>query len=385
VHPVTRAPSSSLPPTQIPIIDLAAEYQSLRAPIQEALERVLASGLFILGRETQYFEQELAAYNQVTFAIGVNSGTDAILLALRALGIGPGDEVIVPAMSFIATVEPIVLLGARPVFADIDPVTYNIDAAQAAKKVTAKTKALIAVHLYGQPADMDALVSLTRTHKIALVEDMAQAISAEFDGKKVGTFGVAACLSFFPTKNLGAYGDGGAVLTSDAQMAQRLCRLREHGAAIKYQHEEVGYNSRLDELQAAILRVKLPYLDRWNHERAELAQKYTALLGDAVTVPACGPKRKHIYHLYSIQTPRRDGLRQYLSERGIATGLHYPVPLHLQTALRQFGGQKGDYPVAEQLAQRVLSLPLYPQMTLDQLQTVAMSVRDFFRTAPASR
>jgi len=362
----------------VPIIDLGKEYRSLKKEIDAAVGEVLASGSYILGSQTERFEKELAAYCAASHAVGVNSGTDALLIALRSLDVGPGDEVLLPAMSFIATAEPVVQLKATPVFVDIDPLSLTIDPGLAAKKISAKTKAIIAVHLYGQCADMQALTALSRERNIPLIEDMAQAIGAEFEGKKAGGFGTLACLSFFPTKNLGACGDGGAVVTSSNVLAERLRRLRNHGAQVKYHHEEIGYNTRLDELQAAILRVKLRRLDEWNDERRAHARKYHRLLaGAALTLPEEIPGRKHVYHLYSVQTPRRDELKAFLEKRRIAAGLHYPSPLHLQPALRFLGHREGDFPNSERLARRTLSLPLYAQMTDEDLRSVAGAVRDY--------
>jgi dTDP-4-amino-4,6-dideoxygalactose transaminase len=364
----------------IPIIDLGREYADISAEANPAVQRVLLSGTYILGPESTAFEQELAAYSQVKDAIGVNSGTDAILLALRALDIGPGDEVIVPAMTFIATAEPVAQLGAVPVLVDIDPVTYTMNPALLEKKITAKTRAIIVVHFYGQSADLKPILALANSRKIPVIEDMAQALGAEYDGRKVGSFGALSCLSFFPTKNLGACG----VMTSSPELAKRVRLLRNHGAFIKYQHEEIGYNTRLDEIQAAILRIKLRRLDAWNAQRREWADLYATLLkGVSVVCPAEAPGRKHIYHLYSIQSKRRDALRIALEKQGIATGLHYPAPLHLQAALKSLNGKHGDFPVSEQLAERTVSLPLYAQMTRPQVETVAAAVREF-EQAPIS-
>jgi len=367
---------------RVPIIDLGKEYAELRSELDPAISEVLLSGSYILGKKTEQLERQIASYCGARHAIGVNSGTDAITIALRALDIGPGDEVLVPSMSFIATAEPVALLGARPVFVDIDLTTYAIDPASVAAKITAKTKALIVVHLYGQPADLRPLLDITQKHKLALIEDMAQAIGSEYEGKKVGSFGTIACVSFFPTKNLGAYGDGGAVLTPDDRLAQRIRRLRNHGAAVKYHHEEVGYNSRLDELQAAILSIKLNYLDRWNDKRRQLAADYSRrLAGLPITLPQEAASRKHIYHLYSIRAAKRDALRQFLEQRQIATGLHYPMPLHLQPAFSGLGGRKGEFPNGERLAAETLSLPLYPQMEKGDVEYVAEAVRRFFTSS----
>jgi len=366
---------------QVPITDLGLEYETIRQELDPLLQKILRSGSYVLGQEVAEFEKELAAYLGVPHAAGINSGTDAILLALRALNIGPGDDVIVPAMSFFATVEPIIHLGARPVFVDIDPVSYAIDAAAAAARITSRTKAIIVVHLYGLPADMKTLSELAAGHKLPLVEDMAQAIGSSFGSKKIGSWGTIACLSFYPTKNLGACGDAGAVLTSSDTLHERVKSLRNHGAVIKYHHEEVAYNSRLDEIQAAILRLKLRHLDTWNEKRRALAREYqSGLNGLPITLPSEIPGRDHVFHLYSILSDRRDALKIFLQEHGISTGLHYPVPLHLLPALKSLGHQEKDFPQSERLAKQTLSLPLYPFMTSDDVAYVSQVVRTFFQT-----
>lgn len=366
----------------VPLYNLGREYELIRQELDPLLAQVLSSGAYVLGPETERFEKELAAYCQVRHAIGVNSGTDAVGLAAHAVGIKPGDEVIVPAMTFIGSIESILLQGARPVFVDIDPAAYVLDPAEVRKKISPKTKAIIAVHLYGMPADLHALGAIARDARIPLIEDMAQAIGCELDGRKIGGFGTLACLSFYPTKNLGACGDGGAVLTSDDELAVRVRQLRNHGAKIKYRHEEPAYNTRLDEIQAAILRVKLRRLDAWNEQRRRLALEYSRRLSDQpVALPREIPGRKHTYHIYAIQTPRRDALRDFLQKRGIATALHYPIPLHLLPALRPFGGREGDYPHSEQLAGQMLSLPLHPHLTPADVEYVADAIGDFFKTS----
>jgi dTDP-4-amino-4,6-dideoxygalactose transaminase len=371
--------TASVAPRQIPIADLGREYETLKSELDPLLQKVLRSGSYVLGQEVSQFENDLAAYLGVGQAIGVNSGTDAILLALRALNIGPGDEVIVPVMSFFATVEPIILLGAKPVFVDIDPVSYGIDAAAVAARISPRTKAIVAVHLYGLPADVKALAELASNQKVPLVEDMAQAIGSSYGAKKIGAYGDLACVSFYPTKNLGACGDAGAVLTSSNTLAERVKSLRNHGAKIKYHHDEVAYNSRLDELQAAILRVKLRHLDSWNEMRKALACEYRSLLeGLPVTLPQEIPGREHVFHLYSIQSDRRDALKVFLQERGISTGLHYPVPLHLLPALKSFGHHENDFPRGERLARQTLSLPLHPYMSSEDVAYVVQTIRSFF-------
>ena len=365
---------------QVPITDLGREYETIQSELDPLLQKILRSGSYVLGQEGARFEKELASYLSVRHAAGVNSGTDAILIALRALNIGTGDEVIVPAMSFFATVEPIILLGAKPVFADIDPISYAIDPSAAAARITPRTKAIIVVHLYGLPADMKALSALAVQHKLPLVEDMAQAIGSSFESRKIGSWGDIACLSFYPTKNLGACGDAGAVLTSSDTLAERVASLRNHGAKVKYFHDEVAYNSRLDEIQAAVLRLKLRHLDVWNEKRRMLARGYSAALkGLPITLPTEIAGRHHVFHLYSIQSDRRDELKSYLQEHGIATGLHYPIPLHLLPALKFMGHHENDFPNGERLARQTLSLPLYAFMTMDEVSYVADTVRAFFQ------
>jgi len=364
----------------VPITDLGLEYDAIKAELVPLLQKILRSGSYVLGPEVGQFEKELAAYLGVKHAVGVNSGTDAILIALRALDVGAGDEVILPAMSFFATVEPIILLGARPVFVDIDPVSYAIDPVAAAARITSRTKAIMAVHLYGLPADLPALSTLAAKHHIPLVEDMAQAIGAACGSKKAGAWGEMACLSFYPTKNLGACGDAGAVLTSSDTLAERVKSLRNHGAKVKYHHEEVAYNSRLDEIQAAVLRLKLRRLEAWNEKRRTLAHEYTARLqGLPVTLPIEVPERHHVFHLYSIATERRDELKAFLQKQGISTGLHYPIPLHLLPALKTLAHREGDFPVSEKLARQTISLPLYPFMSVQDVRDVADAVRQFFQ------
>ena len=370
--------SSSIKRT-IPITDLGLEYESIKKELTPVLEKILRSGSYVLGPELAQFEKELASYLGVGHAVGVGNGTDAVMLALKALNIGPGDEVIVPAMTFFATIEPIVHLGAKPVFVDIDPVSYAIDASSVVSKIMTRTKAIITVHLYGQPADMKSLSILAKERRIPLVEDMAQAIGSSFEGKKIGSWGDISCLSFYPTKNLGACGDAGAVLTSNEPLAERVRSLRNHGAKVKYQHEEVAYNSRLDEIQAAVLRLKLKHLDAWNEKRRALAAEYNhALEGLPITLPKELPGRRHVYHLYSIQSDRRDNLKTYLQEHGISTGLHYPIPLHLLPALQSLGHRESDFPVSAKLAKQPLSLPLYPYMTSADITYVADAIRSFF-------
>lgn len=363
----------------IPIIDLAAEYRELKSELQPAVNAILESGRFILGPEGEAFERELAAFHGVPGAVGVNSGTDALVLALRALDIGPGNDVIMPAFSFFATAEAVSLVGARPVFADIDPQTYLLSAEAARRHLTHHTKAIMAVHLYGLCAGADALASVAREHRLALIEDNAQAIGATWKGKNAGSFGDAAGLSFFPTKNLGAYGDAGAVLCSTPKRSERVKALRNHGSLVRYEHVEIGYNSRLDELQAAILRIKLRHIHAWNETRRQLAQAYReGLKGLPIGLPVEPEGARHVYHLFTIRVNERDALREHLARAGIASAVHYPKPMHLQPAMKRYGGQPGDCPEAESASREVLSLPLYPQLSDAQVDGVVRAIRSFY-------
>lgn len=362
----------------LPLVDLRAQYAAIRAEVQAAIDAVLESMQLILGPNVHAFEAEFAAYCEASHAVGVGSGTEALALALRAAGIGPGDEVITVAHTFFADCEAIVQVGAQPVFVDVQPDTQTMDPASFAAAITSRTRAVIPVHLYGQPADMDEIVAIARRHGLFVLEDACQAHGARYRGQRVGTLGHAAAFSFYPGKNLGAYGDGGAVVTNDAQLAERVRRLRDHGAVRKYEHYDIGGTGRLDELQAAVLRVKLRYLDAWNARRAAAAAAYTAGLADtAVTPPVVRDDRTHVFHLYAVQAPRRDALRAYLAEQGIATGMHYPIPCHLQPAAREWSAGPGSLPVTERLAARTLSLPLFPEITDAQIARVVAAVRAF--------
>lgn len=355
----------------IPLLDLVAQYNAIKPEIDQAIQQVLTSGKFILGPNEHAFEEEVAAYLGVKHAIGVASGTDALIIALRAVGVGPGDEVIVPAYSFFATAGAVLTVGARPVFVDIDPDTYLIDTQQAEAAVTDRTKAILPVHLYGQPADMDEILALAARHSLKVIEDNAQAFGAEYKGRKTGSIGDLGCLSFFPSKNLGGYGDGGMVTTNDDTLAEKVRMLRTHGWKKKYFPEMLGYNSRLDELQAAVLRVKLKYVDGWNEQRRVIAQDYSRrLLEIGLKGPAEAPDRKHVYHLYMVRFQERGAVQKKLKEAGIASDIYYPQPLHLAEPCRSLGWQPGDLPVAEQASQETLALPLYPDLSMAQLEEV---------------
>ncbi|MEE9584420.1 MAG: DegT/DnrJ/EryC1/StrS family aminotransferase, partial [Candidatus Brocadiales bacterium] len=359
------------------LIDLEAQHQVIQEEVWAAMRDVIENSAFILGRHVKEFEDGFAGFCNARFAIGVASGTDALILVLRALGIGPGDEVVTVPNTAFPTAEAITLSGARVVFADIGPETLNIDPGAAEKKITKKTRAIMPVHLYGQPVEMEELKELCQSYNLLLIEDAAQAHGAEYKGQRVGTLGDAACFSFYPAKNLGAYGDGGAVVTNDERIADKVRMLRDHGRHEKYCHEIEGYNSRLDALQAAILSVKLKYLDGWNEKRRQHAQYYDKLLSSVKNVITTKvlDKAKPVYHLYVIRVRDRDLLRKKLKEENIDTGIHYPIPLHLQPALAYLGQGKGSFPMAEEAASTVLSLPLYPEMTKEQIETVVAAVK----------
>ncbi len=350
------------------------------------MQTVLDSGIFILGPNVMALEEEVASYLGVRYAIGVASGTDALVLTLRAYGIGFGDEVIVPAYTFFATAEAVSQAGGTPIFVDIDHRTYNIDGAQLEAKVTSRTKAIIPVHLYGHPADMDPILELAKRRRLRIIEDNAQSMGAEYKGRKTGAFGHAGCLSFFPSKNLGAYGDGGMIVTDDPLLADAVRKLRTHGWGTKYHPEMIGFNSRLDELQAAILRVKLKHLDAWNELRRRAAGKFLELLaGVDVELPWEAPYAKHVYHVYIIRVKQRKTLQEHLRSVGIATGLYYPLALHRLEPYRHLGYCPDTFPEAERAAQETLAVPMYPEMKDKQIQAVASGVREGLELAEFRR
>jgi dTDP-4-amino-4,6-dideoxygalactose transaminase len=363
----------------VPQLDLTAQYAAIGAEIRTAIERVLASQHFILGSEGAAFEQEIAQLCGVTHGVGVASGTEALILALRVCGVQAGDEVVIPPFTFVATGSAISALGAKPVFADIRPDTYNIDPWDLARRVTKKTKAIIAVHLYGLACDMDTILNFARAHNLRVIEDNAQSIGASYKGRRTGSLGDAACMSFYPTKNLGAYGDAGMVVTNSDEAAARLRTLRNHGQSAKYVSSEAGWNSRLDEIQAAILRVKLRHLPEWQRARQAHAAAFTKLLlGIPCIMPPLIPEGyEHVFHQYTIRVERRDALMKYLSERKIGCSVYYPVPLHLQPLYASLGHKAGDFPHAERAAQEVLSLPMFPELRPEQVTRVAESVAEF--------
>jgi dTDP-4-amino-4,6-dideoxygalactose transaminase len=362
----------------VPMVDLKAQHDRIRADLESAIARVLDSSAFINGEDCALFEKEFAAYCGAEAACGVANGTDALTVCLRAYGVGPGDEVVTVANTFIGTGEAIVLNGARPVFVDVDPVTYTMDAGRLEKAITPRTKLVVPVHLYGHPADMRAIVEIASRHGLPVLEDAAQAVGAEEGGRRVGTLGHAATFSFYPAKNLGAIGDGGMVVSNDASFVARVRQIANHGGgAHKYDNLVVGTNSRLDTVQAAVLRVKLRHLDTWNAERRERAAAYSKALAGvpSVVLPRERDGARSAWHLYTVRTPDRDGVQAHLRSRGIATAVHYPRPIHLQPAMAAAGGRPGDLPVSEALCRDVLCLPLYPEMTFETLTRVAAEVR----------
>ena len=367
----------------VPLLDLQAQYASVRDGVQQAVERVLASQRFVLGDEVRQLETSIAEYCQTKHAVGCASGSDALLLALMALDVKAGDEVITTPFSFFATAAAVVRLGARPVFVDIDPRTYNIDTSRVAGAITPRTKVIMPVHIYGQCAQMDPLLDLGKRRGIAVIEDAAQAIGATDNARRAGSMGLMGCFSFYPTKNLGGAGDGGIITTSDDQAAQRLKRLRTHGGATEYAHEEVGINSRLDELQAAVLRVKLTSLDKWSNERSRKAEFYTQLLNDAdlsfpLVTPQVRPDGRHIFHQYVIRVPgNRDALMEHLKAHNVGTKVYYPIPLHEQECFSYLGYKRGDFPETEAAAREMFALPAYPELTEAQQVHVVQSIKGF--------
>ncbi len=371
------ASSSAGSKMTVPLLDLKAQYASIRPEVDQAVKSVIDSARFIGGPEITALEEEIARYSQCAHAIGVASGTDALILAIRALGVGYGDEVIVPTYSFIATAGAVANCGAKPIFVDIDPATYNIDPQAIEKAVTPRTKAVIIVHLYGQCCDMDAVLEVCGRHGIPVIEDAAQAIGSEWKGRRAGSMGTLGCFSFFPSKNLGAMGDGGMVTSQDPALADRVRLLKEHGGRPKYYHAIIGTNSRLDALHAAVLRVKLRHLDSWSEGRARNAAIYNRLFeGSRVVTPRHDPRTRHIYNQYVIRVADRDKVRKELTERGIGTEIYYPVPFHLQKCFAGHGHSEGDFPHAEAAARDTLALPIYPELTQEQIEYVATSVRE---------
>lgn len=376
--------------TKIPLLDLKAQHDPLRAKLLAAMEKVMDSQAFIMGPEVKTLEERVAAYSQTKHAVGVSSGTDALLIALMALGIEPGDEVIVPDYSFFATAGVVSRLGAKPVFIDIDPRTYNIDTAKIAAAITPKTRVIIAVHLFGQCADMDPILDIAKRRNLKVIEDAAQAIGSEYkDGKRAGSMGDIGCFSFFPSKNLGGFGDGGMVVTNDDALAERMRILRVHGAKPKYYHKIIGGNFRLDTIQAAVVNVKLDYLDEWTKKRQGNAAHYrklfvaSGLTEKTVSLPEAvyeGSKAKHhhIYNQYCIRVPKRDELRESLQKQGIGCEVYYPVPFHLQECFQDLGYARNDFPQSQAAARESLALPIYPELTPAQIEAVVEAVRKHY-------
>ena len=374
------------PPPGVPLLDLGRQHTPLKAEIAAALERVCASGWFVLGPDVKQLEKNVAEYCQAEHAVGCASGSDALLLALMACEVGPGDEVILPSFTFFATASSVTRLGARPVFADIEPGSFNIDPAAVEPLVTPATKAILPVHLFGQCAEMDVICRIARTADAVVIEDVAQAIGTELDGRRAGSLGEIGCFSFYPTKNLGGAGDGGMLTTTSPELADKLELLRGHGMRPRYYHEVVGVNSRLDSFQAAVLNVKMPHLDRWTAMRGANADRYTALFGEAgldglLGLPRCGPRRRHVWNQYVIRVPdgRRDTLRAFLSEAKIGSEIYYPLGLHQQKCFRWLGYGPGDLPETDRAAAEVLALPIFPELTAGEQKTVVDRIAAFFR------
>jgi dTDP-4-amino-4,6-dideoxygalactose transaminase len=376
---MSAQPHASSLPEPIPQLDLAAQYAAIGAEIRAAVETVMSSQQFVLGREGAALESEIASLCGVAHGVGVASGTDALILALRACGVKTGDEVLLPPFTFVATGSAVSALGAKPVFADVRPDTYNIDPAELERRVTPRTRAIIVVHLYGLPADMDPILAFARARKLPIIEDNAQAIGASYKGRPTGSLGDAACISFYPTKNLGAYGDAGMVITNSQEIAARLRTLRNHGQTEKYVSAEPGWNSRLDEMQAAILRVKLRHLPEWQRVRQAHAAEYSRLFSQTpgVMPPLAPDGYEHVFHQYTIRVEHRDALQQFLAQRKIGNAVYYPVPLHLQPIYAPLGHKPGDFPHSERAAQEVLSLPMYPELRSEQITRVANAVAEF--------
>ena len=360
---------------KIPLCDLKAQYQSIQGEIDDAIKSVIARTNFIQGEDVRLLEKEFAAYSGASFGVAASSGTDALHLALLALGVGPGDEVITTPMTFTATAEPVCYCGARPVLVDIDPDTFNIDPRRIEAAITPRTKVIMPVHLYGRPADMDPILEVAKRHGLAVLEDAAQAHGAEYRGRRAGSMGIAGCFSFYPGKNLGAYGDAGMIVTSDERLASWCSMMADHGRTEKYSHEAVGYGKRMDTMQAAILRVKLRHLEEWTKARLETVEAYNRMLSGVVETPYDPEWAGSVYHQYVIRVPKRDRVFAQMKEAGIGVGIHYPIPLHLQPAYAYLGYGRGDFPESERAADSVLSLPLFPEMTAEQQQYVVDELR----------
>ncbi|MGB8657345.1 MAG: DegT/DnrJ/EryC1/StrS family aminotransferase [Candidatus Zixiibacteriota bacterium] len=367
---------------QVNFVDLKAQYQTIKPEIDQAIEGVISNTAFVLGKAVEDFEKKFATYCGVKYCLGINSGTSALIMALQALGIGEGDEVITTPNTFIATAEAISLVGAKPVFVDIEEKSYNLDPTKLEGAITGKTKAVIPVHLYGQPADMDPILQTAAKKKVAVIEDACQAHGAWYKGRRAGSLGVAGCFSFYPGKNLGAYGEGGAVTTNSDEMAQKIKMLRDHGSAKKFYHEYIGNNCRLEGIQGAVLSVKLNHLDQWNEKRrknADLYRKY--LKGTSVGLPEEMPFAQHVYHVFSVRVKNREKLIDFLKQKGVFTNIHYPIPIHLQNAYGFLGYKKGSFPVTEKCVDEILSLPMFAELTEEQIKYTAECIKEFYGKA----
>jgi dTDP-4-amino-4,6-dideoxygalactose transaminase len=370
---------------KVKFVDLSAQHKALESEVKEVLNRVLTNCSFVLGPEVEKFEKAFASYCQAAHCIAVSNGTAALQLVLQGLGIGPGDEVVTVAHTFIATAEAITATGARPVFVDIDPVSYTMDPTKLEAAITPQTKAIIPVHLYGQPADMDPINAIAAEHHIPVVEDACQAHGAKYKNRRAGSLGRAACFSFYPSKNLGACGEGGAITTDDADLARKVRMLRDHGSVKKYEHDFPAYNLRLEGLQGGVLAVKLPHLDGWNESRRALAKRYNELFAASkIAAPREMPYAEHVFHLYVVVVEDREALRKALSEQGIENGLHYPIPLHLQKAYADLGYKKGDFPVSEHVAANHVSLPMYAELPVEHVEHVVKVVREIVECQPVA-
>jgi dTDP-4-amino-4,6-dideoxygalactose transaminase len=363
----------------VPFLDLKTQFREIEHEVLPMVKEAMENAVFVGGPQVSGFETEFAAFCDSKHCVGVNSGTDALRFALLAAGVGPGDEVITVSHTFIATTEAVSQVGAKPVFVDIRPDTYNVDVTKIEQAITPKTKAVIPVHIYGQPADMDPLMEIAEKHNLIVIEDACQAHGALYKNRKSGSMGLVGCFSFYPGKNLGAYGEGGAVVTQSEEIANKIRMIRDHGQGQKYFHDLEGYNGRLDAIQAGVLRIKLRRLEDWNKSRRQNASYYDQLLSEipGVTIPAQGNGTVPVYHLYVILVDDRDGLQKYLGEKGIGTGLHYPLPLHVQKAYAHLGYKEGDFPVTESVASRLLSLPMFPELTKAQIEYVAGAIKEF--------
>jgi dTDP-4-amino-4,6-dideoxygalactose transaminase len=366
---------------EIPVFDLKRQYMYLKAELDGAFTNVFDSGNFVLGENVRLFEEEFANYLDARFSVGVGSGTEALHLSLKACNIGHGDEVITVPNTAVPTISAISSAGARPVLVDVTPDTYTIDTKKIEKEITNKTKAILPVHMYGHSAEMEQIMKLAEAYNLRIIEDACQAHGAQYNGKNAGTSGDMGCFSFYPTKNLGAYGDGGIVVTNDEELYNKLLMLRNYGEVKKFTSKIEGFNSRLDEIQAAFLRVKLKYLDEWTNKRREIATRYQQLLFNSnVQLPSERQWAKHVYHLFVIRTNRRDALKDYLQEHGVGTHIHYPIPVHLQEAYKKLGYKAGDFPISERNAGEILSLPIYPELTTEEIETVAGLIMEFQNT-----